>query len=130
VAADAGHFRHGYVETSFGSQGSTVQRAILAMSSASLPATNQEQMYVSASRAKERMTLYTDHKGDVRDAIQRSSKKLLASDMPVAKPKAKDRQRDRKRRLTVIERVRAAWGRLMPHHAREQHQRKAVGYER
>jgi conjugative relaxase-like TrwC/TraI family protein len=91
VSGDAGHFRHGYVETSFGAQGRTVQRAIVAMSSASLPATNQEQMYVSSSRAKERMTLYTDRKEEVRDAVQRSSKKLLALDMPVA-PKAKRRR--------------------------------------
>ncbi len=126
VAADAGHFRHGYVETSFGSQGTTVQRAILAMSSLSLPATNQEQMNVSSSRAKERMTLYTDHKEEVRDAIQRSSRKLLASDMPAAKP-AKDRsqrQRDQKRRHSIIDRVRAAWGKLRP----QQHQRKDMGY--
>ena len=46
VSADAGHFRGGFVETSFGSQGRTVQRAILAMAEESLPATNQEQMYV------------------------------------------------------------------------------------
>jgi conjugative relaxase-like TrwC/TraI family protein len=132
VAADAGHIRHGYVETSFGSQGSTVQRAILAMSSASLPATNQEQMYVSSSRAKERMTLYTDNRDDVRDAIQRSSKKLLASDMPVARPtRATDRlhrQREQKRRLSVIGRVRAAWAKLVPHRHQEQHQGKAMGY--
>jgi conjugative relaxase-like TrwC/TraI family protein len=136
IAADAGHFRHGYVETSFGSQGSTVQRAILAMSSASLPATNQEQMYVSSSRAKERMTLYTDSKEDVREAVQRSSKKLLASDMPADKPaQARDRQHrqhDQKRRLSVIDRVRAAWNRLVPHPHKEIHQRKEAshGYER
>ena len=128
VAADAGHFRHGYVETSFGSQGTTVQRAILAMSSSSLPATNQEQMYVSSSRAKERMTLYTDHKEEVRDAIQRSSRKSLASDMPAAKP-AKDRshrQRDQKRRHSIIDRVRAAWGKLRPQP--QPHHRKDMGY--
>ena len=49
VSKDAGHFRHGFVETSFGSQGRTVQRVILGMSTWSLPATNQEQLYVSAS---------------------------------------------------------------------------------
>jgi conjugative relaxase-like TrwC/TraI family protein len=136
VAADAGLWRHGYVETSFGSQGSTVQRAILAMSSMSLPATNQEQMYVSSSRAKERMTLYTDSKEDVREGIQRSSRKLLASDMPAAKgSQAKDRlhrHRDQKRRLTIIDRVRAVWGRMTQQPHKDHHQRKeaSYGYER
>ena len=52
VSKDAGHFRPGFVETSFGSQGRTVQRVILAVAETSLPATNQQQMYVGASRAK------------------------------------------------------------------------------
>src|SRR5262249_22665021 len=80
VGKEAGHFRHGFVETSFGSQGRTVQRVILGMSSASLAATNKEQMYVSSTRARERMTLYTDDRESVREAIQRSSQKLLALD--------------------------------------------------
>jgi conjugative relaxase-like TrwC/TraI family protein len=111
VAADAGHFRHGFVETSFGSQGRTVQRVIVGMSSASLPATNQEQMYVSASRAKERMTLYTDDKAAVRDGVQRSSQKLAALDLLTPQPKAAVRVRkhmERRRRATFIRRVRAA----------------------
>ena len=81
IAADAGHFRHGFVETSFGAQGQTVQRVILGMSAASLAATNQEQMYVSASRAKEWLPLYTDDKEAVKAAIQRSSQKLAALDL-------------------------------------------------
>lgn len=114
VGKDAGHFRHGFVETSFGSQGRTVDRAILAMSAASLPATNQEQLYVSASRAKERTTLYTDDKAAVRQAVQRSSRKLAALDLrpkpPArAKPEAWHRSHaERRRRLAYLDRIRAA----------------------
>ena len=113
VGKDAGHFRHGFVETSFGSQGRTVDRAILAMSAASLGATNQEQLYVSASRARERTTLYTDDKAAVRQAVQRSSRKLLALDLRrPAKPSRRERlldHADRLRRLAVLDRTRAAW---------------------
>ena len=113
VGKDAGHFRHGFVETSFGSQGRTVQRAILAMSAASLGATNQEQLYVSASRARERTTLYTDDKAAVRQAVQRSSRKLAALDLrpkPAAKLEAWHRWQDeRKRRHAFLGRLRAAW---------------------
>ena len=38
-------------------------------------------MYVSASRAKEWMALYTDDKEAVKAAIQRSSQKLAALDL-------------------------------------------------
>ena len=120
VGKAAGHFRSGFVETSFGSQGRTVQRVILGMSAASLPATNQEQLYVSASRARESLRLYTDNKAEIRDGVQRSSQKLVASDLvghgrkPVAKPSRRDRLRTflaRRRRLAIVERMRAAWER-------------------
>ena len=60
---------------------------ILGMSSASLGATNAEQMYVSSSRARQRMTLYTDDKEAVREAIQESSQKLVALDLRDVPPK-------------------------------------------
>jgi conjugative relaxase-like TrwC/TraI family protein len=111
VEKDAGHFRHGFVETSFGSQGRTVKRAILAMSVAGVAAVNQEQLYVSASRAKERMTLYTDDKAAVRRAVQRSSRKLAALDIrPKAKPDGgAKKDTERRRRLTYYDQFQAAW---------------------
>jgi conjugative relaxase-like TrwC/TraI family protein len=120
VSKDAGHFRSGFVETSFGSQGRTVQRVILGMAAASLPATNQEQLYVSSSRAKESLRLYTDSKAEIREGVQRSSQKLVASDLTgharkrVAKPSRLDRLRQfmaRRRRLGIVEHMRAAWNR-------------------
>jgi conjugative relaxase-like TrwC/TraI family protein len=86
VAGDFGHFRHGYVETSFGSQGKTVQRVIIGQSSQSFPASNMEQIYVSASRAREMLRLYTDDKEELREAIARSSAKLAATDLVTGKP--------------------------------------------
>ncbi len=58
-----------------------MQRVILGMSAASLGATNMEQMYVSASRAKERLALFTDDQEAVKAAIQRSSQKVAALDL-------------------------------------------------
>ena len=84
IPACAGFFRHGVVETSFGAQGKSVQRAIVAVSAQSLPATNQEMAYVASTRAREQMTLYTDDKAALRESIQISSQKLTALDM---KPK-------------------------------------------
>jgi conjugative relaxase-like TrwC/TraI family protein len=116
VGKDAGHFRHGFVDTSFSSQGKTVHRTILAMSAASLGATNAEQLYVSSSRATERMTLYTDDKTAVRDAVQRSSRKAAALDLLAERPAPKANPRERARqnvarraRQAVIDRFRAAW---------------------
>jgi hypothetical protein len=64
-------------------------------------------MYVSSSRAKERMTLYTDDKEAVREAIQRSSRKLVALDLTL--PDTARAGNERRRRQGVLNRVRAAW---------------------
>ena len=85
----AGHFRHGFVDTSFGSQGKTVRRVLLGMSAASARAMNQENMYVSASRGKDWLRLYTDSKAAVRVAIGKSSQKLAALDLRRASPPPK-----------------------------------------
>lgn len=113
VAKEFGHFRHGYVETSFGSQGKTVQRVIIGQSSQSFPASNMEQIYVSASRAREMLRLYTDDKEELRDAISRSSAKLAAADLVQAKPRA-TRSRwplhlARLQRMDMLSRTRSAF---------------------
>ena len=98
IAGDAGHFRYGFVDTSFASQGKTVKRVILGMSSRSLPATNMEQLYVSASRGKESVTLYTDDKAAVADPPSGiARKKLAALDL------RSDRQKDDERRQRLEE---------------------------
>lgn len=113
VAKDAGHFRMGWVDTSFAAQGKTVQRVLLGMAAGSAPAMSQENFYVSASRGKEKMTLYTDSKDAVREAVQRSSSKLAALDLRAKpQPKLVDRLRkllERRRRYGVVQRMRAAW---------------------
>lgn len=80
VARDFGHFRHG-IETSHGSQSKTVKLAIVGQSTQSLGAASMEQAYVTASRARARVSTYTDDKEAVRQAIQRSSLKLAAHDV-------------------------------------------------
>ena len=136
IPGDAGHFRHGFVETSFGSQGRTVQRVILGMAAASIPAMNMEQLYVSASRAKEWIRLYTDDKADIREAVKRSSRKLAALDLPkrqepLFKPSdGMQRHMERKRRHSVVNWMRAAWERVTGHREK-QHERQAdYGYGR
>ena len=140
IPNDAGHFRHGFVETSFGSQGQTVKRVLLGMSSASIPAMNMEQLYVSASRAKEWIRLYTDDKAEIREAVRRSSQKLAALDLPkrqepLFKPSdGMQRHMERKRRLSVVNWMRSAWDRATGHREKpkeNQQERQAdYGYGR
>jgi conjugative relaxase-like TrwC/TraI family protein len=81
VAKDFGHLTHGYCLTSPASQGKTVDRVFVAESTASLPAASREQFYVSASRAKESVTVYTDDKAALRDAVRRETVRPTATDL-------------------------------------------------
>jgi conjugative relaxase-like TrwC/TraI family protein len=119
VAKSAGHFRYGFVETSIGSQGRTVERVILGMSaSAGRAAINRQQLYVSASRASGSLRLYTDDKAEIRDAIQQDSQKRLALDVRAAMQESRHEQRrrdtiSRRQRLSALGRMRAAWKRTV-----------------
>lgn len=81
VSKDYGHLAHGYCTTSHASQGKTVDRVLIAQSSASFPASSREQAYVSVSRARERATLYTDDKEALLTAVSRSDDRLTATEL-------------------------------------------------
>lgn len=63
-------FTHGYAVTSHAAQGKTVDEVMVVASSRSFAAVSQEQFYVSISRAKERVRIYTDDAGLLRQRVQ------------------------------------------------------------
>lgn len=80
VARDFGHLAYGYVVTSHTSQGKSVQDVFLGQSSWSFPASSREQWYVSVSRGKERLVVYTDDKKALREAVGQSDERLSATE--------------------------------------------------
>ncbi len=80
VGKDFGHLTHGYVITSQASQSKTVDQVFVGQSSQSFPASSREQFYVSASRARQRVTVYTDDKTALREAISQSDDRLSATE--------------------------------------------------
>jgi hypothetical protein len=66
------YLKHGYTSTSYSSQGRTVTDLIISQSSVSLPASSFEQGYVSASRGKASISIYTDNKQELVKAISKS----------------------------------------------------------
>jgi hypothetical protein len=81
VDKEFGHLAHGYVVTSYSSQGRTVDRVLIAQSSASFPASSQEQAYVSISRGRKQATIYTDDKGALLDAVAHSDERFTATEL-------------------------------------------------
>jgi conjugative relaxase-like TrwC/TraI family protein len=78
---DWGHMSLGYVDTSYASQGKTVERLFISVGSESLPAADRQQWYVSASRGKEMAKVYVEDKQEVRNAITRSGERLSAVEL-------------------------------------------------
>jgi ATP-dependent exoDNAse (exonuclease V) alpha subunit len=60
LPANFNAFTHGYAVTSHSSQGKTVDEVLLVASSKSFAAVNREQFYVSISRGRERVQIFTD----------------------------------------------------------------------
>src|SRR5690606_15035065 len=81
VARDFGHLAHGYVLTSYASQGKTVDHVLIAQGSHSWGAANREQFYVSASRGRKSIRVYTDDRDTLLDSVLGTSGRLAAHDI-------------------------------------------------
>jgi conjugative relaxase-like TrwC/TraI family protein len=76
-----GGVAHGYVVTSHASQGKTVDVSLIALGQESFAAANKEQFYVSVSRGREAVRLYTDDKAAMMEAVQCSNARLSATEL-------------------------------------------------
>ena len=81
VSKDYGNLAHGYCLTSYSSQSKGVDCVFVAESSESFRAADREQFYVSASRFKETLTIYTDDKHQLLEAVKKSSHRPSATDL-------------------------------------------------
>jgi|SRR5438477_859767 len=73
-------FLRGYAVTSYGSQGKTVDH-VLFSDSAIRAATNAQQWYVTISRGRKSIQIFTPDKDELRHAIMRSGERELALDL-------------------------------------------------
>ncbi len=78
---DYGNLTHGYCVTSYASQSKGVDRVFIAESSESFRAADRQQFYVSVSRFKEALTVYTDDKQQLLEAVSKSSARPSATDL-------------------------------------------------
>lgn len=92
IAKDFGHLTHGYVVTSHASQGATVDKVFVGISSQSLPATYQRTGYVAVTRGREQAVIFTDDRKELLKAICRSDDPLSATEIaPPTKPTLRNR---------------------------------------
>lgn len=76
VLKGALHIDQGFAVTSHAAQGKTVDQIIVSVPRESFRQANEAQFYVSMSRAREAMHLFTDSKVALREAVARPSSRL------------------------------------------------------
>lgn len=81
LPANYGHFAFGYVMTSHSSQGKTTDKIIISQSSLSGRASSIEQFYVSVSRGKQAVSIYTDDKAELMQAVSQSTQRMSATEL-------------------------------------------------
>jgi len=80
-AAEAVHLDQGIAVTSHASQGKSVDQVIVSVPVSAFSQTNQAQFYVSMSRARAAMYLFTDSKVALREAVMRPSHRLSPAEL-------------------------------------------------
>jgi len=76
------HIDHGYASTSHSAQGATVDRVIVDIDTRLSPElVNRKQFYVSISRARNGLTIFTDDRRQLGRAVNRSREKSLALEL-------------------------------------------------
>jgi hypothetical protein len=82
ISADFGHLSNGYCVTSHAAQGKTVDRVFIAENAWSTRvAGSREQFYVSVSRGREEVKIYTDDKQALLEGIAPSAARLTAHEL-------------------------------------------------
>ena len=93
-----GNLTHGYCVTSHSAQGKTVDRVFVAQNAAAFRANNREQFYVSVSRGREGIAIFTDDKEALKSQISASAARISATTLSRARDLEGARQRDRQAR--------------------------------
>ena len=81
IDRDFGHLTHGYVVTSHASQGVTVDKVFIGLSSDSFPATNERTSYVAITRGKEKAVVFTDDRDGLLKAMSKPDDPLSATEL-------------------------------------------------
>ncbi len=81
IDRDFGHLSHGYVVTSHASQGVTVDKVFVGVSSESFPATYQRTAYVALTRGREQAQIYTDDRNELLKAVSRADEPMSATEL-------------------------------------------------
>jgi conjugative relaxase-like TrwC/TraI family protein len=105
IARDWGHVAPGYVVTSHASQGMTVDRVFVSVSSQSFAATNARTAYVAATRGREQAVVFTDDKKELLRAFERPDTPMSATEFMKRRTKKMPLRQRLRKHLGAIRRL-------------------------
>lgn len=76
-----GNFDYAYCVTSYSSQGKTVDNVIISQPASTFMASNQKQFYVSVSRGRENVSIYTDDAEELLGAIEKNGNRYGSTEL-------------------------------------------------
>lgn len=94
VPPQFGHLTHAYVSTSPPAQGRTVDSVMVIQSLGNGPAANANQFYVSISRGRKSVSIYTEDRKTLVDAVSRDASRRSAIEL-ISPQSGQDRSRER-----------------------------------
>jgi conjugative relaxase-like TrwC/TraI family protein len=97
IDKDWGHLAQGYCITSHASQGVTVDKVFIGMSSESFPATNERTGYVAVTRGREQVQIFTDDRNALLKAVARPDETLSATELSEAGQAIRDRRQGKRK---------------------------------
>jgi ATP-dependent exoDNAse (exonuclease V) alpha subunit len=98
------HIDYGYASTSHSSQGVTVDRVIVNVDTLrSIELVNRKQFYVSISRARDEVTIYTDDRRTLRHAVNRNREKSVALEQARIRVQPQIKQAPEPQRRTITQ---------------------------
>jgi conjugative relaxase-like TrwC/TraI family protein len=127
IDRDWGHLTHGYCITSHVSQGVTVDKVFIGLSSESFPATSERTGYVAVTRGREQVQIFTDNRKELLEAVTRPDDPMSATELSESAPK-KPILRNRLRKGLAFARAAGVFGDR--HHSTQQGTTKSSGVER
>jgi conjugative relaxase-like TrwC/TraI family protein len=101
IDRDFGLITHGYAVTSHASQGDTVEKVFVAISSESLPATTERTAYVALTRGREQAMVFTDDRVAMLKAMSRPDDPMSATELALAAPQKQGLQGRLSKQLAV-----------------------------
>ena len=81
MGKEFGNFDHAYCITSYSAQGKTVDKVFVSQPAETFPASNQKQFYVSVSRGRESVSIYTDSKDDLKRSVGKDGNRMSTHEL-------------------------------------------------